>query len=63
MVKINTMDPTHTKPVRAGIGRWKTTEPTTRGRVKDIRDASLVPLPSVGQSRRAKLPILPARAG
>ena len=64
MVKISTMSPkkTHTKPTRAGIGRLKTTEPTVRGRTTDIRDASQVPLPSVGQSRREKLLAEPLRA-
>ena len=53
---------THTLPVRAGNGRLKTTEPTVRGRATDIRDASQVPLPSVGQSRREKLLVMPERA-
>jgi hypothetical protein len=57
VVKISTMCPnqTHTKPVRAGNGRPKTTEPTVRGRTADIGNAFLVPNPSVGQSRRKKL--------
>jgi hypothetical protein len=57
VVKISTVksERIHTKRVSAGSGRLKTTEPTVRGRTKDIRDASQVPLPSVGQSRREKL--------
>jgi RRXRR protein len=58
VVQINTVSApqkAHTKPVRAGTGRSKTTEPTVRGRIEDIRDASQVPLPSAGQSRREKL--------
>ena len=59
MVKISTVSvlkETHTKLVRAGNGRLKTTEPTVHGRTEDIGDASQVPFPSVGQSRREKLP-------
>ena len=59
MVKISTVKSlskrTHTKPVRAGTGRLKTTEPTVRGRTRDTGNASLVPSLSVGQSRREKL--------
>jgi len=64
VVKISTVksERTHTKPVRAGNGCLKTTEPTVRGRTSDIRDASQVPLPSVGQSRREKLLAKPVRA-
>ena len=63
MVQISTVktERPHTKPVRAGNGRLKTTEPTVRGRTTDTGDASQVPSPSVGQSRREKLPVKSAR--
>ena len=58
MVKISTMSSkkTHKKPVRAGNGRLKTFEPTVHGRTKDAASTSLACIPSVGQSRREKLP-------
>ena len=64
MVKIITMSPiqAHTKSVMTGSGRLKTTEPIVRGRTRDTRNASLVPSPSVGQSRREKLLAKPVRA-
>jgi RRXRR protein len=65
VVQINTVSvskETHTKPVRAGIGRLKTTEPAVRGRAEDIRDASQVPFPSAGQPRREKLPVKTERS-
>ena len=57
VVQISTVKSVRTdiKPVRAGNGRLKTTEPTARGRAIDTGDASQVPSPSVGQSRREKL--------
>ena len=57
VVKISTVksERIHTKPVRAGNGRLKTTEPAIRGRVQDTEDASQVLSPSAGQSRREKL--------
>jgi len=63
VVKIITMDPTHTKPIRAGIGRLKTPEPTTRGRALYVASASQACNRYVGQPRRAKLPVSLARAG
>jgi hypothetical protein len=54
---------THTKPVRAGNGHLKTTEPTASGRVRDTEDASQVLSPSAGQSRREKLLVQPLKAG
>lgn len=62
MVKINTMDPTHTKPVRAGIGRLKTTEPTARSRAQYVASSSQACDRYVGQSRREKLHVPSARA-
>ena len=57
MVKINTISRnTYTKPVRAGIGRLKTTEPIARGRAQYVAGASLACNRYVGQSRREKLP-------
>jgi hypothetical protein len=60
VVKISTvrnpLKDTHTKPVRAGTGRLKTTEPTVRGRAKYVANASQVCNRYVGQSRREKLP-------
>ena len=58
MVKISTVSVpkgTHTKPVRAGNGRLKTTEPTVCGRTEHVRNASQVSDLCVGQSRREKL--------
>jgi len=57
VVQISTVmsERTHTKPVRAGNGRLKTTEPTVRGRTSHVRDASQVLDLYVGQSRREKL--------
>ena len=59
MVKISTMTAykSHTKPVRAGTGRLKTTEPTARGRAKYVANASQVCNRYVGQPRREKLPV------
>lgn len=58
MVKISTVSHrTHTKPVRAGNGRLKTTEPTTRSRVEYVAGASQACNRYVGQSRREKLPL------
>lgn len=58
MAKIVTVqsEEAHTKPVRAGSGHLKVTEPTACGRVEHARDASQVPPLCVGQSRREKLP-------
>ena len=63
MVKISAVksERTHTKPVRAGNGYLKTTEPTVRGRTLHARDASQVPGPCVGQSRWEKLRAKPVK--
>ena len=65
VVQISTVIPKkgHTKPVRAGNGRLKTTEPATRGRVQDTEDASQVLSPSAGQSRREKLLVQTLKSG
>jgi len=57
VVKISTVKfkRTHTKFVRTGSGRLKTTESTVRSRAKDTKDASQVLSSSVGQSRWEKL--------
>ena len=57
MVKISTVKfkRTHTKFVRTGSGRLKTTESTVRSRAKDTKDASQVLSSSVDQSRWEKL--------
>ena len=60
VVKISTVSVpqgTHTKPVRAGNGRLKTTEPTVRGRTEHGKGASQAPALCVGQSRREKLSV------
>jgi hypothetical protein len=43
---------TRVDKINRNIGRLKSTELATRGRVKDMQDASLVLLPSASQSRR-----------
>jgi hypothetical protein len=45
------------KPVKVDHGCLKAIEPTIRCRTKDIKDASQVLFPSVGQSRREQLPV------
>jgi hypothetical protein len=59
VVQISTVIPEkeHTKFVRTGNGRLKTTEPIACGRAQDIEDASQVLFPSIGQSRWEQLPI------